>query len=76
MVSFHKEKKPLPKIAAEFKYLNLRGFMATQTRIFWFALKSFGKVFGAGIICFALHLSLFSSFFDFGNFVALSGAQF
>jgi hypothetical protein len=59
-------------MAGSFKNLNLCGFTATQTFIFWFAFKSLGKVFGVVTICFAIHLSLFSRTFDFGDFVALS----
>ena len=63
-------------MAAEFKFLNFHGFTAMQTYIFWFALTLLGKVFGAGIICFAIYRSLFSNFFDFGDLVGSSGALF
>ena len=63
-------------MAAEFKFLNSRGFTATQSHILWFALSVIGKVFGAIFICFALYLSLFPSLFDSGDLVVPNGAQF
>ena len=63
-------------MAAEFENLNLHGFSAMQSLIFWFVLTTFGKVLATGIICFGLHLTLFSGSFGSGGFFSDSGAQF